>query len=53
MLDMLIMPFQFSFMTNAFWIMAIVSVPTSLLSCYLVLKGWFLSFLADRKSEKA
>ena len=42
MLDMLIMPFQFSFMTNAFWIMAIVSVPTSLLSCYLVLKGWSL-----------
>jgi manganese/iron transport system permease protein len=42
MLDTLIMPFQFGFMTNAFWIMAIVSVSTSLLSCYLVLKGWSL-----------
>jgi manganese/iron transport system permease protein len=36
------MPFQFSFMTKAFWIMALISVPTSLLSCYLILKGWSL-----------
>ena len=35
-------PFQFSFMTNAFWIISIISVPTALLSCYLVLKGWSL-----------
>lgn len=41
MMDVLL-PFQFSFMINAFWIMAILSVPTSLLSCYLVLKGWSL-----------
>ena len=36
------MPFQFGFMQNAFWIAAIVSVPTALLSCFLVLKGWAL-----------
>ena len=42
MIDTLLMPFQFSFMTKAFWIMALISVPTSLLSCYLILKGWSL-----------
>ena len=42
MLETLLQPCQFSFMTHAFWIMAIVSIPTSLLSCYLVLKGWSL-----------
>ena len=42
MLETLLQPFQLSFMTHAFWIMAIVSIPTSLLSCYLVLKGWSL-----------
>lgn len=35
-------PFQYSFMAYAFWIMLIISVPTALLSCYLVLKGWSL-----------
>ncbi len=35
-------PFQFGFMQNAFLIAAIVSVPTALLSCFLVLKGWAL-----------
>jgi manganese/iron transport system permease protein len=38
----LLFPFQFSFMNNAFLMMAIIAVPTSLLSCYLVLKGWSL-----------
>lgn len=42
MLDTLLMPFQFAFMQNAFWISVIVSVPTALLSCFLVLKGWAL-----------
>ena len=40
--DTLLMPFQFSFMQNAFYIAMLVSVPTALLSCYLVLKGWAL-----------
>jgi len=35
-------PFQFSFMLNAFAICAFVAVPTALLSCFLVLKGWAL-----------
>jgi manganese/iron transport system permease protein len=42
MIESLTQPFQFAFMNNAFLIMAIISVPTALLSCYLVLKGWSL-----------
>tara|TARA_R110000850_G_scaffold8139_2_gene30168 strand:- start:2163 stop:2999 length:837 start_codon:yes stop_codon:yes gene_type:complete len=42
MIETLLQPFQFSFMQNAFVIMMMVAVPTSLLSCYLVLKGWSL-----------
>ncbi|QRF69308.1 iron chelate uptake ABC transporter family permease subunit (plasmid) [Ponticoccus alexandrii] len=42
MLETLLLPFQFGFMQNAFWIAIIVSVPTALLSCFLVLKGWAL-----------
>ncbi|MDO6587020.1 metal ABC transporter permease [Salipiger sp. 1_MG-2023] len=42
MMDTLLLPFQFSFMQNAFLISLIVSVPTALLSCFLVLKGWAL-----------
>ena len=42
MIQELLFPFQFAFMNNAFLMMAIIAVPTSLLSCYLVLKGWSL-----------
>jgi manganese/iron transport system permease protein len=42
MIDALFLPFQFSFMTKAFYIISIISIPTALLSCYLVLKGWSL-----------
>ena len=42
MMDTLIQPFEFAFMNNAFLIMAMISVPMALLSCYLVLKGWSL-----------
>jgi manganese/iron transport system permease protein len=38
----LMLPFQFGFMQNAFLISMIVSVPTALLSCFLVMKGWAL-----------
>lgn len=41
-LDALLMPFKFGFMYNAFLICVIVAVPTALLSCFLVLKGWAL-----------
>ncbi|PYE43944.1 ABC-type Mn2+/Zn2+ transport system permease subunit [Rhizobium sp. PP-F2F-G20b] len=41
-LETLLLPFQLSFMQNAFLICLIVSVPTALLSCFLVLKGWAL-----------
>ena len=42
MIQSLLAPFQFAFMQNAFLIAIIVAVPTALLSCYLVLKGWAL-----------
>ncbi|MEM7519580.1 MAG: metal ABC transporter permease, partial [Pseudomonadota bacterium] len=41
-LETLMMPFRFAFMQNAFLICLLVSVPTALLSCFLVLKGWAL-----------
>lgn len=41
-LDLLLFPFKFPFMQNAFLICIIVSVPTALLSCFLVMKGWAL-----------
>lgn len=41
-LETLMMPFRFAFMQNAFFIGILVSVPTALLSCFLVLKGWAL-----------
>jgi manganese/iron transport system permease protein len=42
MIETLLQPFQFQFMQNAFIIVLMIAVPTSLLSCYLVLKGWSL-----------
>ncbi|HMQ93904.1 MAG TPA: metal ABC transporter permease [Amaricoccus sp.] len=42
MIETLVLPFQFGFMQNAFLIGAIVAVPTALLSCFLVLRGWAL-----------
>jgi manganese/iron transport system permease protein len=41
-LEYLLQPFQFEFMVNALIISALVAVPTGLLSCYMVLKGWSL-----------
>lgn len=40
--ETLLMPFTFGFMRNAFAISVLVAVPTALLSCFLVLKGWAL-----------
>ncbi|SFV28082.1 manganese/iron transport system permease protein [Devosia crocina] len=40
--ELLLLPFQFPFMTNALLIAALVAVPMALLSCFLVLKGWSL-----------
>lgn len=41
-METLLFPFQFPFMQNAILISIIVSVPTALLSCFLVMKGWAL-----------
>lgn len=41
-LDTLLLPFSFTFMQQAFMIVLLVAIPTSVLSCFLVLKGWSL-----------
>ena len=41
-METLLLPFQFPFMQNAFWIVLIIAPPCALLSCFLVLKGWAL-----------
>ena len=41
-LETLLLPFSFGFMQKAFAISILVSVPTALLSCFLVMKGWAL-----------
>ncbi|WP_018700538.1 metal ABC transporter permease [Amorphus coralli] len=40
--EALLLPFQFEFMRNALIISVLVALPASLLSCFLVLKGWSL-----------
>jgi manganese/iron transport system permease protein len=42
MTETLLLPFQFPFMQQAFAIALLVAVPSALLSCFLVLKGWSL-----------
>lgn len=42
MIDTLLMPFQFEFMRYAFIISLLIAVPASILSCFMVLKGWSL-----------
>ena len=41
-INMLLEPFLYTYMQQAFAIVLIISIPTSLLSCFLVLKGWSL-----------
>ena len=41
-LILLLEPFQFTFMQQAFALVILIAVPTALLSCFLVLKGWSL-----------
>ena len=38
----LLEPLQFTFMLQAFTLVILIAVPTALLSCFLVLKGWSL-----------
>ena len=42
MIENFLLPLQFSFMNKAFLIVFIISIPTAILSCYLILKGWAL-----------
>jgi manganese/iron transport system permease protein len=41
-LNMLLAVFEFEFMRNALLISVLVAIPTAMLSCFLVLKGWSL-----------
>lgn len=40
--SILLQPFQYTFIQQAFAITLIAAIPTALLSCFLVLKGWSL-----------
>lgn len=40
--SILLQPFQYTFLQQAFAITLIAAIPTALLSCFLVLKGWSL-----------
>ena len=42
LLNVVLEPFSFTFMQQAFVIVLLVAIPTALLSCFLVLKGWSL-----------
>ncbi|MCQ0969761.1 metal ABC transporter permease [Paracoccus sp. TK19116] len=42
MIQILTEPFAYGFMQNAFAIAALIAVPSALLSCFLVLRGWSL-----------
>jgi manganese/iron transport system permease protein len=42
MIDTLLLPFQYSYMTNAMWVSALVGGVCAFLSVYLMLKGWSL-----------
>lgn len=42
MIDLLLEPFQYNYMTNAMWVSALVGSVCAFLSCFLMLKGWSL-----------
>ncbi len=42
MIDTLLLPFTYSYMTNAMWVSALVGGVCAFLSAYLMLKGWSL-----------
>lgn len=42
MIDALLLPFSYSYMTNAMWVSALVGGVCAFLSAYLMLKGWSL-----------
>jgi manganese/iron transport system permease protein len=41
-IDTLLQPFAYGYMTNAIWVSALVGAVCAFLSCYLMLKGWSL-----------
>jgi manganese/iron transport system permease protein len=41
-IETLLSPFQFEFMVSALIISVLVAIPTAMLSCFMVLKGWSL-----------
>ena len=41
-IDFILSPLQFGFMLKAFTISFLIAIPTALLSCFLVIKGWAL-----------
>ncbi|KJF98387.1 metal ABC transporter permease [Photobacterium leiognathi] len=41
-MDVLLEPFQYTYMLNAMWVSALIGGVCAFLSCYLMLKGWSL-----------
>jgi manganese/iron transport system permease protein len=41
-IDILLEPFAYNYMTKAIWVSALVGAVCAFLSCYLILKGWAL-----------
>lgn len=42
MIEVLLEPFSYEYMTEAIWVSALVGAVCAFLSCYLILKGWAL-----------
>jgi manganese/iron transport system permease protein len=42
MLEILLKPFEYSYMVNAMWVSGLIGCICAFLSCYLMLKGWSL-----------
>lgn len=42
MIDLLLQPFDYEYMSKAIWVCALVGATCAFLSCYLMLKGWSL-----------
>ena len=42
MIDVLLEPFSYGYMTNAIWVSSLVGAVCAFLSAYLMLKGWSL-----------
>ena len=50
MIETLLLPFTYNYMTNAMWVSALVGGVCAFLSAYLMLKGW--SLIGDSRRQQ-